>query len=108
LKIIGTMSAGYEHIAISECAKLGIKIGYTPDTLSDATAELGMALLLATSRRIPEGKTDLHSDTEFYIMFPIVIDYTKNFCCSIITAKYSCLILCQIWRRFFYICCLSY
>lgn len=56
MKVIGTMSAGYEHIALSECAKLGIKIGYTPDTLTEAVAELGMTLLLATARRIPEGK----------------------------------------------------
>lgn len=56
LKVIGTMSVGYEHIALSACAKRGIKIGYTPDVLTEATAELAMALLLATSRKIPEGK----------------------------------------------------
>lgn len=30
-------------------------MGYTPDVLTDATAELTVALLLATARRIPEG-----------------------------------------------------
>lgn len=33
----------------------GIRIGYTPDVLTDATAELTVALLLATARRLPEG-----------------------------------------------------
>lgn len=33
----------------------GIRVGYTPDVLTDATAELTVALLLATARRLPEG-----------------------------------------------------
>ena len=56
LKIIGTMSVGYEHIDLEECRQKNILIGYTPDVLTEATAELTMALLLATSRRIVEGK----------------------------------------------------
>lgn len=32
----------------------GIRVGYTPDVLTDATAELSVALLLATCRRLPE------------------------------------------------------
>jgi glyoxylate/hydroxypyruvate reductase len=49
------MSVGYEHIDLAECKARGILVGYTPDVLTDATAELTMALLLATSRRIVEG-----------------------------------------------------
>ena len=33
----------------------GIRVGYTPDVLTDATAELTVALLLATARRLTEG-----------------------------------------------------
>ncbi|KAI1727203.1 d-isomer specific 2-hydroxyacid dehydrogenase, NAD binding domain-containing protein [Ditylenchus destructor] len=54
LKMIGTMSVGYEHIDVKECKARGIRIGYTPEVLTEATAELGVALLLATARRIPE------------------------------------------------------
>jgi len=54
LRVIGTMSVGYEHIDVAECKKRGITIGYTPGVLTEATAELAMALILATSRRIPE------------------------------------------------------
>lgn len=54
LKVVATISVGYDHIDVAECKKRGIKIGYTPDVLTDATAELTLALLLATSRRLPE------------------------------------------------------
>ena len=50
------MSVGLEHIDIPECRKRGIAVGYTPGVLTDTTAELTMALVLATSRRIAEGK----------------------------------------------------
>lgn len=55
LKVIGTMSVGYDHIDLAECKARNIPVGYTPEVLTDATAELTVALLLATSRRIVEG-----------------------------------------------------
>lgn len=54
--MIGTMSVGYEHIDIAECRRRHISLGYTPEVLTDATAELTVALLLATSRRLFPGK----------------------------------------------------
>lgn len=39
---------------MQECKKRGIRVGYTPDILTDATAELTIALLLATTRRLFE------------------------------------------------------
>ncbi|XP_072944651.1 glyoxylate reductase/hydroxypyruvate reductase [Epargyreus clarus] len=54
LKVVATISVGHDHIDVAECKKRGIKIGYTPDVLTDATAELTLALLLSTSRRLPE------------------------------------------------------
>ncbi|KAH9640284.1 hypothetical protein HF086_001636 [Spodoptera exigua] len=56
LKVIGTISVGHDHIDVAECKKRGVRIGYTPDVLTDATAELTMALLLSTSRRLPEAQ----------------------------------------------------
>uniref|UniRef100_A0A8D2ZK00 Glyoxylate reductase/hydroxypyruvate reductase n=3 Tax=Scophthalmus maximus TaxID=52904 RepID=A0A8D2ZK00_SCOMX len=55
LKVISTMSVGFDHMALDEIQKRGIRVGYTPDVLTDATAELTVALLLATARRLPEG-----------------------------------------------------
>lgn len=61
LKVIGTISVGYDHIDLAECKRRGIRVGYTPDILTDATAELTVALLLATSRRLIEGNKAVHS-----------------------------------------------
>ncbi|KAG8130353.1 putative Glyoxylate reductase-hydroxypyruvate reductase-like protein [Naja naja] len=59
LKVISTLSVGYDHLAVDEIKKRGIRVGYTPDILTDATAELTVALLLATSRRLPESVVEV-------------------------------------------------
>lgn len=46
---------------MEECRKRGVRIGYTPDVLTDATAELTMALLLATSRRLFEANREVYN-----------------------------------------------
>lgn len=55
LKAISTYSVGYDHIDIKTASKKGIIIGYTPEVLTRATADLTMALMLSLFRRIPEG-----------------------------------------------------
>nr|XP_002732924.2 PREDICTED: glyoxylate reductase/hydroxypyruvate reductase-like [Saccoglossus kowalevskii] len=54
LKAVSTMSVGYDHINLAELKRRNIPLGYTPDVLTDATAELTVSLLLATSRRLLE------------------------------------------------------
>uniref|UniRef100_A0A2I3G2R3 Glyoxylate reductase/hydroxypyruvate reductase n=1 Tax=Nomascus leucogenys TaxID=61853 RepID=A0A2I3G2R3_NOMLE len=54
LKVISTMSVGFDHLALDEIKKRGIRVGYTPDVLTDTTAELAVSLLLTTCRRLPE------------------------------------------------------
>ncbi|XP_018593793.2 glyoxylate reductase/hydroxypyruvate reductase [Scleropages formosus] len=54
LKVLSTMSVGFDHLCLDELKKRGIRVGYTPDVLTDAVAELTVALLLATSRRLIE------------------------------------------------------
>lgn len=61
LKVVGTMSVGTDHLDIQELKSRGIRIGYTPDVLTDATADLAVALLLATSRRLLEGNKALRT-----------------------------------------------
>lgn len=58
LKVIATMSVGYDHLSLEDIKKRNIKVGYTPDILTDATAELTIALLLATSRRLLEANEE--------------------------------------------------
>ncbi|XP_076021112.1 glyoxylate reductase/hydroxypyruvate reductase [Genypterus blacodes] len=55
LKVISTLSVGLDHLTLDETKKRGVRVGYTPGVLTDATAELTVSLLLATARRIPEG-----------------------------------------------------
>jgi len=59
LKVIGSMAVGYDHLEIPSIREKGIKVGYTPDVLTQATAELTVALLLATSRRLFEAADQL-------------------------------------------------
>nr|XP_014346191.1 PREDICTED: glyoxylate reductase/hydroxypyruvate reductase-like [Latimeria chalumnae] len=54
LKVVSTMSAGFDHVALKELKKRGIRLGYTPDVLTDAVAELTIALLLIISRHLVE------------------------------------------------------
>lgn len=55
LKVISTYSVGYDHIDLQGAKSRKIKIGYTPDVLTNATADLAVALLLDSMRRITEG-----------------------------------------------------
>lgn len=52
LKIIATMSVGFEHIDLEECKKRNIIVTNTPDVSSESVAELTVALALAAGRRI--------------------------------------------------------
>lgn len=61
LKIIGTMSVGVDHLDLKEIKSRNIKVGYTPNILTDATAELTVALLLATSRRLLEASQEVYN-----------------------------------------------
>lgn len=54
LKIISTMSVGFDHIDVEECKKRSIKVGFTPDVLTDSVADMAMALMLNAGRRIKE------------------------------------------------------
>ena len=55
LKVISTFSVGFDHIDINFAKSKGIKIGYTPEVLTNATAELTIGLILDVLRRISEG-----------------------------------------------------
>ena len=46
-----------------------VQVGYTPDVLTDATAELTVALLLATSRRLFEAADQLKKYFSVWLLF---------------------------------------
>ena len=53
------MAVGYDHLDLDLIKSRGIKVGYTPNVLTEATAELTVALLLTTSRRLFEAANEL-------------------------------------------------
>ncbi len=55
LRVISTMSVGYDHIDIPACTSRNIAVGHTPGILTETTADLAFALLMASARRIVEG-----------------------------------------------------
>jgi len=55
IKVISTYSVGYDHIDLDFARKRSIKIGYTPEILTNATADLTVGLMLDLMRRITEG-----------------------------------------------------
>lgn len=61
LKAIGTYSVGTNHLPVAACRARGIQVINTPGVLTDATADLALALLLAVSRRIAEGEALVRS-----------------------------------------------
>jgi len=54
LKVISTMSVGYEHVGVKSLSQRGIKLGYTPDVLTEAVADITVMLALMASRNVKE------------------------------------------------------
>lgn len=56
LKMIANFGAGVDHVDLSAAAARGIIVSNTPDVLTEDTADLTMALILMTPRRMGEGE----------------------------------------------------
>lgn len=56
LKVISQMAVGYDNIDVQAATKKRIPVGHTPGVLTEATADLTWALLMAISRRIIEAE----------------------------------------------------
>jgi len=55
LKLIANFGAGVDHIDVATARQRGILVSNTPGVLTDDTADMTMALIMAVVRRIPEG-----------------------------------------------------
>jgi glyoxylate reductase len=59
LRAISNYAVGTDNVDLDAATERGIPVGNTPDVLTDATADLAFALLLALARRLPEGERDV-------------------------------------------------
>jgi glyoxylate reductase len=55
LKVVSNYAVGFDNIDVDACTRRGIPVGNTPGVLTDTTADLAFALLMAVARRIAEG-----------------------------------------------------
>lgn len=56
LKVVANVAVGYNNIDVAACAKRGVICTNTPGVLTDATADIAMALILMSTRRLGEGE----------------------------------------------------
>jgi glyoxylate reductase len=56
LRMVASYAAGTDHLDLDACRARGVTVATTPDVLTDATADLAWALLLAVARRLREGR----------------------------------------------------
>ena len=59
LKVVSQMAVGVDNIDLAACRSRGIKVGHTPDVLTETTADLAFGLLIAAARRFGEGIRDV-------------------------------------------------
>jgi len=59
LKAVANMAVGYDNIDLDAAAKRGVMVTNTPDVLTESTADLTFALMLATARRVLEANRTL-------------------------------------------------
>jgi glyoxylate reductase len=63
LRIVANYAVGFDNIDVEECTRRGVLATNTPDVLTETTADLAWALLMAAGRRIAEGDRFLRSRT---------------------------------------------
>ena len=61
LRVVANVAVGYDNVDLDAARSHGVTITNTPGVLTDATADLAMALMLAITRRIGEGERRIRS-----------------------------------------------
>jgi glyoxylate reductase len=62
LRVVSNVAVGYNNIDIPACAARNVVATNTPGVLTDATADIAMALILMTTRRLAEGERVVRSE----------------------------------------------
>ena len=55
LRVVSNFAVGFDNVDVAECTRRGIPVGNTPGVLTETTADLAWALLMAAARRVVEG-----------------------------------------------------
>jgi glyoxylate reductase len=55
LKVVSNYAVGFDNVDVPACTARGVAVGNTPGVLTETTADLAFALLMASARRLPEG-----------------------------------------------------
>ena len=61
LRIVANHAVGYDNVDVPACTARGVWVTNTPDVLTDSTADLAWALILALARRLREGERMLRA-----------------------------------------------
>jgi glyoxylate reductase len=61
LRVVANFAVGYDNVDLDACRKRGVAVTNTPDVLTEATAELALALTLAAARRMSDAERDLRA-----------------------------------------------
>ena len=61
LKVVSNVAVGYNNIDVAECRQRGVVATNTPGVLTEATADIAMALILMVTRRLGEGERIVRS-----------------------------------------------
>jgi glyoxylate reductase len=61
LRVVANFAVGLDNVDLEECRRRGVAVTNTPDVLTNATAELALALTLGAARMVGEAERDLRA-----------------------------------------------
>ncbi len=61
LKVVSNCAVGVDNVDVAAATARGIPVGNTPGVLTEATADMAFALLMAAARRLPEGERQVRT-----------------------------------------------
>ncbi|OPJ82784.1 putative 2-ketogluconate reductase [Patagioenas fasciata monilis] len=78
LKVIGNSGVGVDHLDLKMISSFGVKVTNTPHAVADSTADIGMALMLTSARRLVEGcQIAVSPDTKYFAVDWLGVEVTK-------------------------------
>ncbi|XP_062474111.1 probable 2-ketogluconate reductase isoform X4 [Pezoporus occidentalis] len=78
LKVIGNSGVGVDHLDLKMISNFGVKVTNTPHAVADPTADMAMALMLASARRLVEGcQIAISPDTKCFAVDWLGVEVTR-------------------------------